>query len=238
MLLVLPLSLTLSFEPIENDGTSQEYRKNDCELAAAKRLLKNLNSLYPRRSFCMTGDNLFATAPITKQLKENGWSFIITAKPERNKELFSWYDYLHEQKEEWLFKDAVGLQHHYQWSNKLPIKQDQKADDFTFVNLLEYSVTDTNSNVLYYNTWMTDIYLHENNVKEVAAGGRARFKIENVTFNEQKTKGCFIEHKCVFLAGTNSPLILTNVLPLAIGKTLNPEGRQSTPILGTPCNFI
>ncbi|MCB9025083.1 MAG: hypothetical protein H6625_02090 [Bdellovibrionaceae bacterium] len=100
---------------------------------------------------------------------------------------------MHEQKEEWIFKDAEDLQHHYQWSNKLPIKQDQKADDFTFVHLLEYSVTDTNSNVLYYNTWMTDIYLHENNVKEVAAGGRARFKIENVTFNEQK-RGCFIEH--------------------------------------------
>ncbi|MCB9027051.1 MAG: hypothetical protein H6625_12075 [Bdellovibrionaceae bacterium] len=38
------------------------------------------------------------------------------------------------------------------------------------------------------------LHLHENNVKEVAAGGRARFKIENVTFNEQKTRGCFVEH--------------------------------------------
>jgi hypothetical protein len=188
------LSLTMCYEPIENDGTRSEYKKNDSELAAAKRLLKNMNSLYPRRPFCITGDNLFAVAPLIKHIKDNGWSFIITAKPERNIELFSWYDYLAETKQELKFTDEKGHQHHYQWSNKLPLKQDQKAADFTEVNLLEYSEISPENKVLYYNTWITDIYLHENNIKEIAKGGRARFTIENVTFNEQKTRGYHTEH--------------------------------------------
>jgi len=189
-----PLSLTLAYEPIENDGSKDEYHKNDCELSAAKRLLKNLNSLYPRRPFCITGDNLFSVAPIIKQVKDNGWSFIITAKPERNKELFSWYDFLFDTKQELKFTDEKGHEHHYQWSNKLPLKQAYKDKDFTEVNLLEYSETSSENEVLYYNTWITDIFLHEKNVKQIAKGGRARFAIENVTFNEQKTRGYHIEH--------------------------------------------
>jgi hypothetical protein len=84
-----PISLPLAFEPIENNGEQTEYQKNDCELNAAKRLLKAMKTDYPKRPFCITGDNLFAALPIVQQIQSCGWRFILTAKPERNKELFS-----------------------------------------------------------------------------------------------------------------------------------------------------
>lgn len=188
-----PVSLSMSYEPIENIGVVGEYEKNDCEINAAKRLLKRMKSHYPKRPFCITGDNLFSAQTITEQIKNSGWSFIIVAKPERNKEIFSWYDYLHEKKQSYQWMDEQGHQHHYEWSNRLPLKQVKDEDKF-WVNLLEYTEVDSEGKVLYYNTWITDIELKRNNIKEVAKGGRARFIIENVSFNELKTRGYHIQH--------------------------------------------
>jgi hypothetical protein len=188
------MSLTMGFEPIENHTDRKEYDKNDCELNAGKRLLKNLRSAYPKRTFCITGDNLFSAANFIQQIKSYGWSFIITAKPERNKELFSMYDYVYEKKRSTNFFDKNGHQHHYEWANQIPLKLETNLSKQVLVNLLEYTEINANGEVIYYNSWATDILLKNENVKEIAKGGRARFQIENCTFNEQKTRGYNIEH--------------------------------------------
>jgi len=188
------ISTTMAYEPIANDGETTVYKKNDCELNACKRLLKRLKSLYPKRSFCITADNLMATTTLAKKILNLGWHFIITAKPERNKELFSWYDYLSENKRKDSFLDKKGHTHEYTWSNKLPLKQEVREEDYFYVNLLEYAELDENKNLIYYNTWITDFKLNEGNVKKITQGGRARFAIENKTFNEQKTRGYQTEH--------------------------------------------
>ena len=175
------ISLPLAFEPIENNGEQTEYQKNDCELNAAKRLLKAMKTAYPKRPFCITGDNLFAVLPFVQQIQSNGWSFIITAKPERNKELFSWYDYLDEKKKELRFSDKEGHQHHFEWTNQLPLRQEVTGKNHFFVNLLEYTELSKDGQVIYYNTWVTDIHLHEGNIKYIAKGGRARFNVSAST---------------------------------------------------------
>jgi hypothetical protein len=62
------------------------------------------------------------------------------------------------------------------------------------LNLLEYTELSKEGRVLYYSTWVTDIPLNEGNIKDIAQGGRARFNMENVSFNEQKTRGHHTEH--------------------------------------------
>lgn len=131
---------------------------------------------------------------VVSQIIDNGWSFIITAKPERNKELFSWYDYLPDKKQAWQYIDKEGHQHHFEWSNNLPLKQEHKAENRLHVNLLEYTEIDPSGAALYYNSWITNLNLHHGNVKEIAKGGATRFTIENVTFNEQKTRGFHTTH--------------------------------------------
>ena len=43
-------------------------------------------------------------------------------------------------------------------------------------------------------SWVTDITLHQLNVKHIMRGGRARWKIENETFNTLKNQGYNFEH--------------------------------------------
>jgi hypothetical protein len=188
------VSLTMCYEPIENTGGGTEYVKNDCEIEAAKRILCKLKSLYPKRTFCITADNLLSAHTIVKPITDFGWHFIITAKPDRNKELFSWFSYLHEKQKKRIVTDAQGHSHHYVWTNHLPLKQEVKEAAYFWVNFLDYREYDEHGKELYHNSWITDLLIHENNVAQIARGGRARFTIENRTFNEQKTRGFQVEH--------------------------------------------
>ena len=189
-------AMPLFFEPIERQGAgAEEFVKNDCEINAAKRLLGKLKNLYPKRSFCFLGDNLFAVATIVEILKEKSWHFLFTAKPERNRELFSWSDMLPER---WQTVDVVesnGNHTIYRFQQKLPLAQFLKEENAIWVNMLEMKEIRPDGTQAYFNTWVTNIEINRHNVVKVAQGGRARFaSIENRVFNEQKNLGFQMEH--------------------------------------------
>lgn len=187
-------ALPLQFEPIEKDDVDTRYSKNDCELKAGKRLIIKLKTQFPKRSFCILGDNLFAVEPFVELILEKGWHFILTAKPERNKELFFMYDYVFEKKQSFEYQDSRGHSHQYRWSNQLPIKQAIAKNKTVDVNLLEYAERDSDGKVIYFSSWMTDFAVSKDNVRAIAEAGRARFVIENRNFNEQKNLGFHTEH--------------------------------------------
>jgi len=60
------------------------------------------------------------------------------------------------------------------------------------VNFLEYWET-TPKKTLYF-SWVTNIPITEENISEIMRGGRARWKIENETFNTLKNQGYNFEH--------------------------------------------
>jgi hypothetical protein len=62
------------------------------------------------------------------------------------------------------------------------------------VNWLEIAIADAKGNVTYRNSFITDLPVNADNVVDLAAAGRARWKIENETFNVLKTKGYNLEH--------------------------------------------
>ena len=61
------------------------------------------------------------------------------------------------------------------------------------VNVLEYWETDAKGKERYF-AWVTDITITEDNAWEIARGGRARWRIENETFNTLKNQGYHLEH--------------------------------------------
>jgi len=75
------------------------------------------------------------------------------------------------------------------WLNELPINASHQ--DF-LVNLLEY--LEVNGEVTKRFCWVTDIALSEANVYRIMRAGRARWKIENETFNTLKNQGYNLEH--------------------------------------------
>jgi len=55
-------------------------------------------------------------------------------------------------------------------------------------------IRDAHGNLRYRNSFVTDLPVNRENVAELAASGRARWKIENEAFNVLKTKGYNLEH--------------------------------------------
>lgn len=61
------------------------------------------------------------------------------------------------------------------------------------VNVLEYWEIHPDGKVQYF-SWITDFELTPDNVYAIMRGGRARWKIENETFNTLKNQGYHLEH--------------------------------------------
>jgi len=62
------------------------------------------------------------------------------------------------------------------------------------VNWFEIEIINANGETTYRNSFVTDLPVGLDHVVELAACGRARWKIENETFNVLKNKGYNLEH--------------------------------------------
>lgn len=181
--------LPLFPEPVANtDG----HKKQDCELTAAKRLLPKIRSSHPKLPIIITADGLYSDQPFIDELKAARMSFILVAKPADHKALFQWVHELQGlgQAGRLELTDDKGRRHIYRWVNQVPLNDSRNADQ---INFFEYWLHQ-GQEVTYHNSWVTDIAVDKNNVVELVQAGRARWKIENETFNTLKNQGYHIEH--------------------------------------------
>jgi hypothetical protein len=182
--------LPLAPEPISNrDGS----KKQDCERNAGKRLVRHIRATHPKLKITVTADGLYSNQPFIDELKTANMSFILVAKPTDHKVLFEWVNELIQLGAggSLQFGDEKGRRHRYQWVNQVPLNGTKDAD---LVNFFQYQLVAATGKVTYKNSWVTDIEVDENNVVNLVKGGRARWKIENETFNTLKNQGYHIEH--------------------------------------------
>ena len=182
--------LPLAPESISNrDGT----KKQDCESNAAKRVVHKIRANYPRLKIIVTADGLYSNQPFIDELKAAKMSFILVAKPADHRVLFEWVNELIALGDGGSLElgDHKGRRHRYQWVNQVPLNGTKDAD---LVNFFQYQLVAKTGKVTYKNSWVTDIEVDENNVVTLVKGGRARWKIENETFNTLKNQGYHIEH--------------------------------------------
>lgn len=181
--------IPLSPEPIQNsDGTT----KQDCEINASKRLLAKIRSNHPKLKITIAGDGLYSKQPFVNALKANNMSFILVAKPTDHKNLYQWFEETRAIKETHILKikDFNGRDHVYEWMNNIPLNDTKNADS---VNYFEYSMFKGKKRT-FHNSWVTDITISSKNIRELVKCGRARWKIENETFNTLKNQGYELEH--------------------------------------------
>ena len=181
--------IPLAPEPIiKADGV----QKNDCERSAGKRLIEKIRTAHPKLKILITGDGLYSNQPFIDVLKLNGMSFVLVAKPTDHKVLFQWVEELDalEAVEHMELCDQRGRRHHYRWINQVPLNGGPDADP---VNFFEYWLT-VDQKVTYHNSWVTDQPVNKQNIIELVKAGRARWKIENETFNTLKNQGYHLEH--------------------------------------------
>jgi hypothetical protein len=181
--------LPLAPEPIKNsDGT----QKQDCEINAGKRHIQKIRNAHPKLKIIITGDDLYSKQPFLDELKKARMSFILVAKPGDHKVLFEWVNELHQLGEGDTFEytDQKNRRHWYRWVNQVPLNGTKDADH---VNFFEYHLI-KNGKITYRNSWVTDKRIDKNNIETLVKGGRARWKIENETFNTLKNQGYHLEH--------------------------------------------
>jgi hypothetical protein len=180
---------TLDFEPILNaDGS----KKNDCERNAAKRLCQDLRERYPDLKPILVEDALYANAPHIRQITGYGWLFVLNVKPDSHESLERQFAgrQASGQVKELRITDPQGIKHYFAWTNNLCLCE--SAIDVS-VNYLLYEQTDKKGKVTRW-TWITNIPLNARSVEAVMRAGRARWKIENETFNTLKNQGYNFEH--------------------------------------------
>jgi len=174
-------------EPIVKQDGSQ---KNDCERNACKRMIERIREDHDHLKIIITEDGLSSNAPHICDLKAQRMSFILGAKPGDHKHLFEEFQLAVSSQREVLTRDADGTVHIFRWVNGLPLNE--KNQDIV-VNFLDYEECHSNGKSKHF-SWVTDIEITKENVKEIMRGGRARWKIENETFNTLKNQGYQFEH--------------------------------------------
>ena len=184
----LPTVLPLAPEAI----TRQDGRtKNDCERNAAKRLLEQVRKDHPQLKLIVVEDALAGNGPHLELLQGLNLRYIIGVKEGDHQALFEAVQAKFEAGEcqEWEFTDQHGVEHGYRFVNDLPLN---KTYPELRVNFLEYWQIAGDYQQLF--SWITDFELTQHNVEPISRGGRARWKVENETFNTLKNQGYHLEH--------------------------------------------
>ncbi len=181
-------SLSLASEWIENP-TDEEFVKQDCELEAFKRLAKKLKKEFPRLPLVLLLDGLYPNKPVFDICRENNWSFIITLKDKSLKSVqeqisdkLFFKDYESETffrgDKKYLYDDFYKIFNNIEYEN-------HKLFVFETFEIKKHKKTSEKKETRFVH--ITDIDVNTTNVHKVSQVGRARWKIENEGFNDQKT---------------------------------------------------
>jgi hypothetical protein len=166
--------------------------KQDCERSAAKRWLTQHSAAVGHLRPVYLGDDLFACQPIIAAMQDAGGNFILTCKPTSHQTIT---EYLHgadlQEHRQTTCKRGKRTTTVYRWLSAVPLRA---TEDAITVNWFSIEIFNDKVKRTYHNSFVTDLAVSADTVAELAACGRARWKIENETFNVLKTCGYNLEH--------------------------------------------
>src|SRR5437867_1842576 len=176
-------------EPIvKHDGTD----KNDCERHAAKRFVAKLRQDHPHLKFIVTEDSLSSNAPHIATLHAHGLHYILGVKEGDHAYLFQQVQAAEHAGRVTSYERhdrAAGVVHRFRFVNDMPLNA---ANTDVRVHFIEY--WEIGEDKVQHFSWVTDLRVSKRNVYHLMRGGRARWKIENETFNTLKNQGYHFEH--------------------------------------------
>ena len=177
---------------IKQDGKT----KNDCERNAAKRFFEQLRKDHPHLPLIINEDALSPNAPHIRDMEKYNLHYILGVKPGDHKFLFNYVDTAIKEDRTTEFtvqdKNDPDITHRFRILNGVPLNQSNQDLLVNFIEYWEYS--EKEQKAIYHNSWITDFRLSKENAYTIMRGGRARWKIENETFNTLKNQGYNLEH--------------------------------------------
>jgi hypothetical protein len=173
------------------------HDKQDCERMAAKRWIKQQAGQFKPYSVTLLGDDLYSNQPLCQLILDHKFNFIFVCKPDSHQILYEWVnslaasndiDQLTCRRFNGRFTEIITCR----FVEDVPLRGGPKA---LLVNWCEVTITHSKTGKqLYYNTFVTNHHLTEQNVIPLVDAGRARWKVENENNNVLKTKGYHLEH--------------------------------------------
>jgi hypothetical protein len=176
-------------EPIiKQDGTE----KNDCERNAAKRFITKLRQDHPHLKVIVTADSLSSNAPHIQFLQDHDLHYIVGIKEGDHAYLFEHVAVAeHAGRVTYYERDdeATGLHHRFRFVSDVPLNASNAALRVNFLECWEWD-----QDTVQHFSWVTDLRVNKGTVYQLMRGGRARWRIENETFNTLKNQGYHFEH--------------------------------------------
>src|SRR4051794_35421506 len=176
-------------EPIvQQDGTA----KNDCERNAAKRFMAKVRQDHPHLKFIGTEDSLSSNAPHIETLHDAGCHYILGVKEGDHTYLFQQVQAAEHAGRVTYYERAdraAGVRHRFRFINDMPLNASRADVRGHFIEYWEVGQAQVQ-----HCSWVTDLRVNKRNVYHLMRGGRARWKIENETFNTLKNQGYNFEH--------------------------------------------
>ena len=188
--------------------------KQDCESRAARRWPARVGPSVVGLRPVYLGDDLYARQPLCEAVQAAGGNFIFVCKPSSHRTLGEYLQGTVPQEIRRTAGRGSGKRlHRYRWMADPPLRD---GADALRVTWLEVEIARSDGRVTYRNGFVTDLDVTQDNVAEIAACGRARWKIENETFNVLKTNGYNLEHNFGHgRGGLANLLVVLNLLAFA-----------------------
>jgi hypothetical protein len=185
--------LPLDVEEVRN--ATAESAPQDCELTASKRLIARLRQEHPQLALIIIGDDLYSHVPFVEQLHQLRQHYVLVAKPSSPPTLLAAVMVAEgtEQSQTGQWTEGSGTRQRtytYRLVRQMPLSLESVVR-VTYVEVWEHTVS---GQLLYHNSWITDLDVDAANVSTVVQIGRTRWKIENEQFNVQKNHGYELTH--------------------------------------------
>jgi hypothetical protein len=171
---------------VQQDGSN----KNDCERNAVARFLEDFRKEHPYLPVIVTEDGLSSNGPHIEDLRKFKMRFILGCKPGDHKSLFEAIEEFDNlgAVTHFTITDDLGVEHRFRYMNGVSLN-DSNLD--CKINFLEYWET-INGETKHW-SWVTDLEIDKKTLMKLMRAGRARWSIENETFNTLKNQGYNLE---------------------------------------------
>jgi hypothetical protein len=176
-------------EPIVKPDGSE---KNDCERNAAKRFVTKFRRDHPQLKVIVTEDSLSSNAPHIETLNAHDMRYILGVKEGDHAFLFkhvaeaeragrvTYYERPDRQQ---------GMHHRFRFVCDMPLNESNASLRVNFIECWE-----TVKGKVHHCSWITDLRVNKGTVYRSMQGARARWRIENETFNTLKNQGDHFAH--------------------------------------------
>ncbi len=167
--------------------------KQDCENVAAKRWLASHGQRVAGLRPVYLGDALFACQPLAMAVLDTGADFLFVTKPGTNKALWSFVEGATPEELVETRKNPAGKRQtcRYSWIERIPLREGKGALAVTWIAV---AIAGARGKASYTGSFVTSLPVDADNVAEIVACARARWKIENESFNVLKNNGYHLEH--------------------------------------------